>query len=223
MLPLIILLLLLLFETINGAVTVKNKNDFLNNVNKEEEFNLGSYTVIDSSTEINVTSNTFKLTGTSKSAVILFNKNLVFQKSCTNIEFYNVVLYGNFIFNSNQKVKFNTVSFNGYFIANNKDENLNPTIEIKNSQFNLPKTNNPNELTGFNLNISQTSFFGNNLYNMYLIKFSGINKSHLYNFSIINSSISGNYHNSAIKSIYANQTIQSVTIEKCYSGKLLNG
>jgi len=223
MLP-IIILLLLIFEIIN-ALKVNSKNDFINNINKEEVFDVDKYILIDYPKDITIQSKTITLNGYKSGGnypVLQFSNNVIFQKNCVNIEMNDIVIYGNFKFHNNQNIKFKNVSYNGYFIAENDNENLKAVLQISGSAFALQKSNIGNEIKGYDVTINQSGFTGNNVYNTYILKFSGMSSSHPNELKVSFSSFNGNYHNSAVISTYSNNTISSVLFEKCYSGKILD-
>lgn len=211
---------------VNG-VNIYNKNEFLNNIDK----NVASFTIqneitFENQDKITVNSSKFILIGNSNNATINFYNNkevdILFSEKCETIEIKNIYINGNLKFYKNKEIIFDNVHYNGFFISSNPNSiNNKYSINITNSNFNLSNQwNNGFEITGYDLDINYSNFYGNNFNNMYFMKFDGDTSNAL---TINNSLFSGNYHNSGIEAYYGKITCINSTFENFYNGKELNG
>ncbi|KAG4090592.1 hypothetical protein H8356DRAFT_1279541 [Neocallimastix lanati (nom. inval.)] len=125
--------------------------------------------------------------------------NLIYE--CDNIYIEKLIITGNINFKC-KTVSIRDIVLNGYFISNYTitDNNNNDTlssVSLSNSIFNLSTPHNGIEINDTNVTISQSEFYGNDQYGLYLLKY--INKGEIKNtISIDRSHFDGNYHNNGI-------------------------
>lgn len=208
------------------AASISSEDVFLTNIKKnEKKINIENEIKITKAETIEIKSSSISITGNSNNSILNFLdnsiENLLFAKECENIEIKDITIIGNFKFSNNKKIIFKNVTYNGYFISDNNIDQNN-IINISDSQFKLSKTHNGFEINNYNTYINNTKFYGNDIYNLYLMKIFSLEDN--YNqLNIDNSLFSGNYHNSGIDIIYTNFTCSNTKFEKFYNGKELNG
>eukprot|EP00833_Pecoramyces_ruminatium_P000722 jgi/Orpsp1_1/1174754/evm.model.c7180000051269.1 len=208
------------------AASISSEDVFLTNIKKnEKKINIENEIKITKAETIEIKSSSISITGNSNNSILNFLdnsiENLLFAKECENIEIKDITIIGNFKFSNNKKIIFKNVTYNGYFISDNNIDQNN-IINISDSQFKLSKTHNGFEINNYNTYINNTKFYGNDIYNLYLMKIFSLEDN--YNqLNIDNSLFSGNYHNSGIDITYTNFTCSNTKFEKFYNGKELNG
>jgi len=224
MIPQFLILYFIIYFICTTGKIINNEEEFIENINKKSEsFNIQNKITIEKKGKIDITSTNFLLIGDSiNSEIHMINTDISFDEKCENIEIRNITVNGNLKFSNNKNIIFNNVNYNGYFISNNKLSDFRPSFNILNSNFTLPEKNHGYDFKNYNLNIENSKFYGNNIYNLYIIDFLGDGRKY-HSFNIKNSFFSGNYHNSGIKSRYSNFTCQYSRFENLYNGKFSNG
>jgi len=125
--------------------------------------------------------------------------NLIYE--CDNIYIEKLIITGNINFKC-KTVSIRDIVLNGYFISNytitdNDNNDTLSSVSLSNSIFNLSTPHNGIEINDTNVTISQSEFYGNDQYGLYLLKY--INKGEIKNtISIDRSHFDGNYHNNGI-------------------------
>jgi len=219
-----IFLLIHLF-IISDCRIISNKYDFLNDIkDKKETFHIQNIFSVDDVNTIEIISSKFYLTGNSndESELNLLNSRLIFKNECHTIEIKNITITGILEFENNKNVIFDHVRYNGSFLSNNKDGDLNPSLQIANSEFRLSEQYQGIEILNNNVDINNSTFFGNHHYNLFLMKVSGQKNVMNSTLNINDSLFSGNYHNGGIESSYTNITCTYTKFENFYSGRKLN-
>ncbi|OUM57305.1 hypothetical protein PIROE2DRAFT_17761 [Piromyces sp. E2] len=192
------------FIVINSTI-IKNNEDFLKNINVQEELHIQDYILINDTNNININSSSISLIGDFHDSTLQFSNNISFLEKCEKIEIKNITIYGNLNFHNNKKIKFENVIFNGIFIINNDILESKSSLEILNSSFFLSNQKSGFEINHYNVNINNSNFYGNNIYNLYLLKFIG-SEENINIIRINNSTISGNYFNSGIQTLSLSYT-----------------
>ncbi|ORX56628.1 hypothetical protein BCR36DRAFT_409820 [Piromyces finnis] len=213
----------ILFIVEINCIIINTSNGFIENINKKEKiFQIQEELFIDNINVIDIKSSSFSLSGKSIKSVLSFINSITFSENCENIEIKDITINGDLYFHNNKKIIFQNVIYNGVFISNNENLNKIPSIEIHNSELHLSNRSNGFEINNYHVNINNSNFYGNNKYNLYLLKSNGI-KDHFTTININNSYFNGNYFNSGIQSSYTNITCFNTKFEKLFNTKILNG
>jgi len=205
---------------------INSREELIEYISKKEEvLNIQNEITIEDSSIININSKKISILGSSKNSVIKFvNNNLtnmIFQEDCNKIEIKNIKIEGNFKFINNKNIIFDNVLYNGYFISKNENPSINSTLQILDSEFKLSNQDNGYEIYNYNLDINNSQFYGNDHYNLYLMKY--INQKDNFKYLTINGTLfSGNYYNTGFYGKYSEVTITHSKFEKFYSGRALN-
>ena len=221
------LIFICLVSKIFCATDEENKYlQFIDSINKNNQ-------VITVKNEINIPqtesllikSNKISFVGNDKKTSIIHflsndKINMIFTTNCKQIEFQNVSIIGNIQFINNDHITFKNVNYYGYFMAENTDEDSTSNMTINDSNFNLSEINQGYVVRHWNLNINNSKFFGNNFYDIHLLKFEGNSENKL---NIIKSKFDGNYHNSGFQCIYGTVIINSSSFHNFFNGRNLNG
>jgi len=209
------------FISIYSAI-IKTNDDFLEYINKENELQFQNEIFIQNNDNINIESSSISFTGDIQTSILHLTNSLSFLEKCEKIEIKNITIYGDFNFHNNKNIIFQNVIYNGVFIANNEKSNSKSSIQILNSLFHLSEQQNGFEIKNYNVHIDSTNFYGNNLYNLFLLKLNG-KKDNINTIKIENTYFTGNYFNSGIQSTYTNITLSNTVFENCFNTKILKG
>ncbi|ORX56630.1 hypothetical protein BCR36DRAFT_261791, partial [Piromyces finnis] len=203
---------------------INNEDEFIKNINnKEESLYIQDNIGINKTKNINITSQNFILIGNNVTTELhIKDIDFSFHEECESIEIQNITIIGNFRFLNNKNITFKNVNFIGKLTSYNNILDLKSTFYILNSNFSLPEEKSGYYFNNYNINIENSKFYGNNIYNLYLIEVLGNNK-YFNTFNIKNTLFSGNYHNSGIISSYSNIACLNSRFENMFNGKLLNG
>ncbi|OUM61164.1 hypothetical protein PIROE2DRAFT_12879, partial [Piromyces sp. E2] len=221
------LIFVYLFSFIDALCNIiNNKNEFISKINENAEiYNIQNEIVFDNHDIININSRKVSFIGNSNDSIIKFlntsSINISFHENCDDIEIRNMNIIGNFKFNNNKSIKFVNVTYNGFFISNNKILTNNSTIQISSSKFQLSNEYNGYEIYNYNVDIKNSSFYGNNNYNLFLMKIEN-EENNFRNSNINYSFFTGNYCNSAVSISYSNIICTYTKFEKFFSGRELN-
>ncbi|OUM57671.1 hypothetical protein PIROE2DRAFT_17270 [Piromyces sp. E2] len=212
------------------CVDIHNESEFIQyteNDKKEQILNIHGEIVINSIDTIIPAIKNITIIGSSKKESIIKFKNnnepnIVFPSQCEYIFFENIHLIGNILFVDNKYINFKNVIYNGYFISEHTYRELDSKINIYECDFILPNISQGYEVINYDMDIYNSTFFGNDVYDAVMVKFEsnmGYNNTIFINLSVFD----GNYHNSAIHSSYSNTTIFTSIFQNTYNGEKLKG
>jgi len=214
------------FTEVYSVNIVNSEDEFLESISgKVNEITIKGRINIKSTETLSFKSTDITISGDDKKVSIIHflntdKVNLLFPKECKFIKFYDISIIGNIHFTDNTNILFKNVYYNGYFISEHtyKDETSN--IEINNSDFYLSEINQGYEIYNWNLVIKNSNFYGNNIYDTFLLKFKGEPQNTL---NIDSSYFNGNYHNSGLYCYYGLLNVSYSAFHNFFSGKQLNG
>jgi len=207
------------------CVDIHNEKEFIENINnaKEEEvLKIHDEITINSIDSISLSIKKISILGSSKKdSIINFknndNINLLFSKQCQHIVFENIHIIGNLRFTDNKEITFKNVIHHGYYLSEHTS-----MFNMTDCDFYLPNLYQGYEIINGNADIYNCTFHGNDLYNVYMLKYE-TQYNNTNSIKIDLSLFDGNYHNSALSFKYGSTTIYSSRIQNSFNCEFLKG
>eukprot|EP00833_Pecoramyces_ruminatium_P010722 jgi/Orpsp1_1/1184754/evm.model.c7180000090867.1 len=183
---------------------VTNEKEFFEQIDEEKTLSFSKNVEISSYKTIVIKSDSeliFEGNSMNKSHLHFLHDDIInLEFQCTKIIFQRLSITGNIKFSCNTVI-FDYAILNGYFISDytmSNNDNSTISVELYNSFFNLNNQQQGLEIHNSNLILQNSSFYGNNHYNLYLLKYlnEGSNLKNIFNADKCH--FEGNYHNNGI-------------------------